>query len=68
MPKTEKTKSITQKIAELDKQVEWFYGDDFSLDQALSQYKSASQLASEIEQDLSELKNQVEVLEDFTKN
>ncbi len=68
MSKTEKTKSITQKIAELDKQVEWFYSDDFSLDRALSQYKTASQLASEIEQDLSELKNQVEILEDFTKN
>lgn len=68
MPKVEKTKSINQKITELDHQIEWFYGDDFTLDQALEKYKAANELAGEIEHDLSELKNQVEVLEDFTKN
>lgn len=67
MPKTEKTKSISEKIANLDTAVEWFYGDDFTLDKALEQYQSASKLAAEIETDLSELKNQVEVIEDFTQ-
>ena len=60
-------KSISDKIATLDQAVEWFYGDDFTLDQAVKKYQSATKLAQEIEQDLSELKNQVEVLADFAK-
>lgn len=70
MPKTASTnqKPITQKIADLDQAVEWFYGDNFSLDEALAKYKSASHLAGEIEHDLTQLKNEVEVLEDFTKS
>ena len=60
-------KSISDKIATLDQAVEWFYGDDFTLDQAVKKYQSATKLAQEIEQDLSELKYQVEVLADFAK-
>ncbi len=60
-------KTISTKISELDQAVEWFYGDEFTLDQAVTKYKSASELAKEIEHDLTELKNQVEVLADFTK-
>ncbi len=60
--------SISQKLAELDAAVEWFYSDDFSLDEALDKYRSATNLAKEIEKDLSEMKNKVEVLEDFTKS
>ena len=59
--------SISSKIYKLDQTVEWFYGEDFTLDQALEKYQSATNLAKEIEQDLSTLKNQVEVLADFTK-
>ena len=72
MPKNANQKndqpSISQKLAELDATVEWFYGDDFSLDEALDKYQSATNLAKEIEKDLSEMKNKVEVLEDFTKS
>ncbi len=60
-------KTLSSKIAELDQSVEWFYGDKFNLDQAVAKYQSATKLAGEIEHDLSELKNQVEVLADFTK-
>lgn len=67
MSKPANTKSINQKIADLDAAVEWFYGDDFSLDEALAKYQSAASLAKEVEDDLAELKNQVEILEDFTK-
>lgn len=62
-----KPKSIEKCIAELDQQTEWFYSDDFSLDQALEKYQAATKLAQEIDQDLTLLKNQVEVLADFTK-
>lgn len=69
MSKTEtKQPTITQKIAQLDEAAEWFYGDDFALDQALAKYQQATKLASEIQQDLEQLKNQVEVIEDFTKS
>lgn len=61
-------KSLNNKIAELDKQVEWFYSDGFELSEAVDKYKAAAKLAKEIEKDLDELKNEIEVLsEDFSK-
>lgn len=60
--------SISHKLAQLDEAVEWFYSDEFSLDEALKKYQAAAQLATTIADDLAKLKNQVEVLEDFTKS
>lgn len=60
--------TITEKLTQLDQAVEWFYSDDFSLDQALDKYQAAINLAKEAEKDLAEMKNKVEVLEDFTKS
>lgn len=72
MPKNAKPENakltITDKLAQLDESVEWFYGDDFSLDQAFDKYQSAVELAKTVEKDLAEMKNKVEVLEDFTKS
>ena len=60
--------SLNQKIEQLDNQVEWFYSDEFKLDEATDKYKQAVTLAKEIEKDLAELKNEIEVLsEDFSK-
>lgn len=59
--------SITAKLERLDQAVEWFYGEDFALDQAIDKYKAAVELSQEIDHDLNELENQVEVLADFTK-
>lgn len=67
MSKPEPKNSIESKIQQLDADVEWFYGEEFSLDQALDKYQSAHKLAQEITQELAELQNQVEVLADFTK-
>ena len=61
-------KSLNQKIADLDKKVEWFYSDDFELEKAVTNYREALELSQEIEQDLKNLKNEIEILnEDFTK-
>ena len=61
-------KSLNEKIAELDKKVEWFYSDEFKLENAVENYKEAATLAKEIEKDLTALKNEIEVLaEDFSK-
>ena len=60
--------SLNQKIEKLDGRVEWFYSDDFKLEEAVDKYKEATKLAKEIEKDLEELKNEIEVLsEDFSK-
>ncbi len=66
MSKEEKT--LNEKINELDKKVEWFYSDEFKLEEAVENYKDAAKLAKEIEGDLTNLKNEIEVLaEDFSK-
>ena len=60
--------NLNQKIAKLDAEVEWFYSDEFKLEEAVERYKGAKKLAKEIEKDLSELKNEIEVLgEDVIK-
>ena len=42
------TISLNQKIEKLDEQVEWFYSDDFKLEEASDRYKELSKLAKEI--------------------
>ncbi|MBP3899395.1 exodeoxyribonuclease VII small subunit [Candidatus Saccharibacteria bacterium] len=60
--------TISEKIKKLDAATDWFYSEDFKLDEATEKYKAAMDLAREIEKDLTELKNKIEVLEeDFTK-
>lgn len=68
MSKTDHKPTITEKIAQLDESVEWFYGDSFELDKALDKYNEAIKNAKSIKNDLAKLKNKVEVIEDFTKN
>jgi exonuclease VII small subunit len=61
-------KNISDKIDELKTGVEWFYSDDFKLEQASEKYKEMTSLAKEIEKDLAELKNEIKVIEeDFSK-
>ena len=71
---TKKTKSktkdltINQKLEQLDQQIEWFYGDNFSLEEATQRYKEAATYAKEIEAELNEIKNQIEIINhDFSK-
>lgn len=62
------TKKISTKIDELKAGVEWFYSDEFELDKAASKYKDLTVLAKDIEKDLTELKNEIKVIdEDFSK-
>ena len=61
-------KTLNQKIKALEESTDWFYSEDFSLDEAVSKYKAAINLAKELQKDLSDLQNEVEVLsEDFSK-
>ncbi|MBR3176180.1 exodeoxyribonuclease VII small subunit [Candidatus Saccharibacteria bacterium] len=64
---TEKS-NLNQKIEKLDAEVEWFYSDDFKLEEAVKRYREAIEMAKEIENDLDNLKNEIEILaEDFSK-
>ena len=61
-------KSISDKISELKEGVDWFYSEDFKLEEASERYKALTVLAKEIEQDLDNLKNEIKVIdEDFSK-
>lgn len=65
---SEEKMSLSQKIETLDKQVEWFYSDEFKLEEATEKYKAAVELAKDVKSDLENLKNEIEVLaEDFSK-
>ena len=55
-------KTIQEKINELTKIVEWFDGDDFSLEEALDKFKQSEKLAVEIEKDLLTLKNEINIV------
>jgi len=56
-------KTITEKIKELEQATDWFYSDEFELDQAVPKYEQTRKLAKEIENDLAELKNKIEVID-----
>lgn len=60
MSKTNKT--VSEKMETLSELVAWFESDEFELERAVEQYKAAEKLATEIEHDLSALKNEVTVL------
>ena len=55
-------RSIAEMTAKLDELVEWFDSDEFELELALDRFKEAEKLAAEIEQNLMELKNEVNVI------
>lgn len=55
-------KSIQQKTDQLEKLVSWFDSDNFSIEEAISKYKTAEKLADEIENDLLSLKNEINIV------
>lgn len=59
---SEKNKTIQEKLQKLSALVAWFQGPDFELEQAIDMYKQAETLANEIEQELTELKNEISVV------
>lgn len=57
-----KNKSIQDKTAELTKIVAWFDSDEFKLELAIDKFKEAEKLATDIEQDLLSLKNEIQIV------
>jgi exodeoxyribonuclease VII small subunit len=56
-------KTIKQNLAQLEKLVEWFSGDDIDIEQAVSKYEAGAKLAAEIKTQLESEKNRVTVLD-----
>ena len=59
---TKSNQTIQQKTEALNDLIAWFDSDEFELEKALEKFKEAETLATEIERDLLELKNEVTVL------
>ena len=59
---SKENKTIQSKINELNKLVEWFDSEDFSLEQAMDKFQKAEALAEAIESDLKSLKNDIQVV------
>lgn len=56
-------KTIEQLTAELDERMAWFHGDEFTLSGAKEKFLEVKQLAVQIEKVLTEMKNEIEMLE-----
>ena len=54
--------TIAEKTTKLNELVAWFDSDDFELERALDRFTEAEKLAFEIEQDLTGLKNNIEIV------
>ena len=59
---------ISEKLEKLKVGVDWFYSDDFKLDDASEKYRELTDLAKEIETDLNDLKNEIKVIEEDFSN
>ena len=59
---SQQNKSIEEKTAQLTELVSWFDSDQFTIEEALEKFKQAEKLAEEIENDLTHLKNEIEVV------
>lgn len=59
---TKSSKTIQEKITDLQELTAWFESDEFELERALDVFKQAEELAAEIETDLKKLKNDVQVV------
>jgi len=55
-------KTIQDKISQLNKLIDWFDSDEFVLEAAVDKYKEAEKIAAEIENDLSSLKNEIQIV------
>ena len=61
-------KTLSKKIKALEEGTNWFYSEDFNLDEAGQRYEALIKSAKELQGDLDKLKNKIEILnEDFSK-
>lgn len=56
------SKTIEEKMQQLDELIAWFGSDTFTLDEAFAKHEEAEKLATEIEKQLDTMTNKVTVL------
>ncbi len=62
------SKTLSEKIEELEKSTDWFMSEEFNLDEAVEKYKAVIGLAKELQKNLDDLQNEIEILDkDFQK-
>lgn len=54
--------SIKEKTEDLNKIISWFNSDDFDIEKALEKFKEAQKIATNIETELVQLKNEIEIV------
>lgn len=54
--------TIQKKVAKLDELLEWFSSEEFVLEQATEKLQEAKQLATEIEDELKTLENEITIV------
>lgn len=63
-----KKDNLTVKMDKFEADLEWFYGEEFNLDQAVERYEKMMKMAQDIEADLLKMKNKIiKIEEDFSK-
>ena len=55
-------KSVSEKMAQLGELVAWFEGDEFTLEDAIDKFREAEKLAESIENNLKNIKNDINVI------
>ena len=55
-------KSVSEKMAQLGELVAWFESDEFALEDAIDKFREAEKLAESIENDLKNIKNDINVI------
>lgn len=59
---SKENKTINKKTEKLSELVAWFDSEELTVEEALDKFKQAEALASEIEDDLNNLKNEVNII------
>ena len=61
--KDDKSVPISKRMEELEEKMNWFKGDEFTLDEAAERYAEVEKMADEIEEILMEMQNSVELIQ-----
>lgn len=54
--------TINELLEQLDKEMAWFHGDEFRLEEARERFLAVKKLAEQAEEQLLNIKNEIEVL------
>ena len=57
-----KSKTVQEKMAELNELVAWFDSEEFVLEQAIEKFKQAEKLATELREELEKMKNDIQIV------